>query len=71
MFKSIIDKIEKIDQNYPYLSVIVYVIVGSLLGITMQYLINGNLIRSGIYSAIFMMIILLISRWIRQRRNKK
>ena len=71
MYDDIRHKLRAFKQKSPYLSVIVTAIIASIIGITIQYLINGNFIGSGFYTTLMIVIALLIRTWLRQRRNKK
>jgi len=67
MFNNVVDKIKKINKTHPYLMRIVIFIIASLIGITIQYLIDGRIIASGFYTASFIAIASLISTWIKRR----
>ena len=54
---------KKFYQNHPYLNVL----IASLIGIAIEYLINRDFIGSGFYTALFLMVLELL----RVRRERK
>ena len=40
-------------QNHPYLNVLISLSIASLIGIAAEYIINGDFIGSGFYTASF------------------
>lgn len=69
MYEGIRNKLRTFKQNSPYLSVIVTAIIASVIGITIQYLINGNFIGSGFYTTLMIVIALLIRTWLQQQKS--
>jgi len=67
MYKNIKNKIKKFNHNYPFLLVIVTAIIASVLGITIQYIINGHIIGTGFYTT----LAITIAGLIRIRRQQK
>lgn len=68
MFNTIINKIKFFYQSHPYLTTIIILIVASLIGITIQYVIDGTIIKSGFYTASLIALVSLISKW--RKKNK-
>lgn len=49
-----------------------FFIIASLVGILIEYIINGDFIGSGLYTALFLMIIYLLKEWFEQNnKNRK
>lgn len=71
MDDDILHKLKTFKQNSPYLSVIVTAIIASVIGITIQYLMNGDFIGSGFYTTVMIVLVLLIRTWLQKRRNKQ
>ncbi|MBO0481400.1 hypothetical protein [Candidatus Enterococcus courvalinii] len=61
----------KFKKRHPYLNLIIIFIVASLLGILIEYIINGDFIGSGFYTALFLMIIYLLKAWLEQNNKKR
>ncbi|MBO0432726.1 hypothetical protein [Enterococcus sp. DIV0660C] len=59
----------KFKKRHPYLNLIIIFIVASLLGILIEYIINGDFIGSGFYTALFLMIIYLLKAWLEQNNK--
>lgn len=58
---------KKFYQNHPYLNVLISLSIASLIGIAIEYIINRDLIGSGFYTALFLMVLELL----RVRRERK
>ncbi|MBC6309940.1 hypothetical protein HCJ66_10340 [Listeria sp. FSL L7-1582] len=58
-------------NNHPYWGIVIAVTVGSVLGILIEYAVNGDFLGSGIYGVLFYVIfqVLLVMR--RERRQAK
>lgn len=54
----------KFKKLHPYLDLIIYFFIASLIGILIEYMINGDFIGSGFYTALFLMIFYLIKLWL-------
>lgn len=54
-------RIKKIVKIHPYLSVIIFGLFMSAIGILMEYIINKEFIREGIYGLVFYYVIALLS----------
>ncbi len=62
----------KFRKFHPYLNLIIYFFIASLAGILIEYIINGDFIGSGFYTALFLMLFYLIKLWLEQNnKNKK
>ena len=57
-------------QNHPYLNVLIILSIASLIGIAAEYIINGDFIGSGFYTASFLTLLALL-RVRRERKNLK
>ncbi len=56
-------------KKYSYLNLTLIFFIASLIGILIEYLINGDFIGSGLYTTLFLMIAYCIKLWLKQ--NKK
>lgn len=68
MLNYVIDKIRKFNEVHPYLASILIFVAASLIGITIQYLIDGKIIGSGFYTATFIAIVSLLLRWLKRAK---
>lgn len=70
MFKALFESIEKFDRNHPYLMSLIIFIVASIIGITIQYLIDGRIIKSGFYPAASLTLVSLLTTWLKRRKDE-
>ena len=68
MLNYVIDKIRKFNEVHPYLASILIFVAASLIGITIQYLIDGKIIGSGFYTTTFIAIVSLLLRWLKRAK---
>ncbi|GMC03131.1 hypothetical protein K5E_21490 [Enterococcus thailandicus] len=67
-----LNEYNKFKKRHPYLNLIIFFIIASLVGILIEYIINGDFIGSGLYTALFLMIIYLLKEWFEQNnKNRK
>ncbi|EMG27877.1 hypothetical protein LFLEISCH_08754 [Listeria fleischmannii subsp. fleischmannii LU2006-1] len=58
-------------KYHPYWTVIISVIIGSFIGISIEFIINGDFIGSGLYTTIILTMLLLLStRWQVRKKGK-
>lgn len=70
MFSNLINSIKKFNENHPYLSTILIFLVASSIGITVQYLIDGRIIKAGFYPAASVALAGLFSVWLQKRKKR-
>ncbi len=68
MFTDLVDKVKFFNEKYPYQTTIIIFIIASLIGITIQYLIDGRFIKPGFYTASFIALVRLIAIWNKKKR---
>lgn len=61
------DNYKKFAEKHPYANIILIMIFTSLIGISIEYIVNQNFIGGALYTAIALTVIELI----RVKRNKK
>lgn len=64
-------KLNHFYDEHPYWGVLIAAAVGSVIGISIEYTLNGSLIRSGVYSVSFYTILMLFVVWRREKRKKR
>lgn len=69
MFNHTIDKIKQFNKDHPYLMAIIIFMTASLIGIALQYMIDGRIIKTGFYTAVFILIVRIISIRRQQKKN--
>lgn len=62
-----VNKYREFIEEHPYAHVILIMVFSSLVGISIEYIVNKDFIGSGIYTALALTII----GFLRVRRNKK
>lgn len=62
------DSYKRLYQKHPYLNVLISLSIASLVGIAIEYIINGDFIGSGFYTTLFLMVLALL-RVRRERKN--
>ena len=62
------DSYKRLYQKHPYLNVLISLSIASLVGIAIEYIINGDFIGSGFYTASFLTLLELLR--VRRERNK-
>ncbi|MBC1521792.1 hypothetical protein ACSMFR_01700 [Listeria aquatica] len=63
-------KWERFYKSYPIWSVLIVAIVASIVGITIEFIINGDFIGSAIYAVIFITVIQIIIVLNKKRKRK-
>lgn len=58
-------------QYHPYWTVIISVIVGSFIGISIEFIISGDFVGSGFYTTIMLTIFFLLSTRRQVRKKRK
>lgn len=66
--RALFKKLNHFYDEHPYWGTLIAVIVGSAIGISIEYVVNGNIIGSTIYTMLFYSILMLFVAW---RREKK
>ncbi|WP_430534931.1 hypothetical protein [Listeria rocourtiae] len=64
-------KLKKFDKEHPVWSVLIAAIVGSVIGISMEYIVNGDFIYSGVYGALFFCTIWMFIASRKVKRDKR
>ena len=66
------DSYKRLYQKHPYLNVLISLSIASLVGIAIEYIINGDFIGSGFYTTLFLMVLALLRvRLERKNLNSK
>lgn len=58
-------------EQHPYQEVFILAIVGSILGITIEYLVNGNFLIENILTFLFLNLGFLYQAYRKQKRTKE
>lgn len=67
-----LNEYNKFKKRHPYLNLIIFFIIASLVGILIEYIINGDFIGYGFYTALFLIIISLRKEWFKlNNKNRK
>lgn len=71
VFRRLIQSIANYEAQHPYLIIILAILMGSLLGIGLEYLLHRDFVSSGIVTTIFNLCFLLLITYFKQKSKKK
>lgn len=69
--KSFWNQINDYFEQHPYQEVIILATVGSILGITIEYLVNGDFLLENIWTFLFLNLGFLYQSFCKQKRAKE
>ncbi len=58
---------QSFSKKHPYLNVLLGAIIASILGITVEYLINNDFVTSGFWTVLFLVVLQIITIRIRKK----
>ncbi|MDZ5550011.1 hypothetical protein U1294_03840 [Enterococcus cecorum] len=67
----LVSQINDYFEQHPYQEVFILAIVGSILGITIEYLVNGNFLIENIWTFLFLNLGFLYQAYRKQKRTKE
>lgn len=71
VFRRLIQSVANYEAQHPYLTIILVILMGSLLGIGLEYLLHRDFVSSGIVTTIFNLCLLLLITYFKQKSKKK
>lgn len=71
--RALVKKLNDFDEEHPYLSVLIAAVVGSVIGILIEYVVNGDFVKSGFYGVLFFNAgwLLYARRRVKKKRSSK
>lgn len=71
--RALFKKLNDFDEEHPYLGVLIAVSVSSVIGILIEYVVNGDFVKSGFYGTLFFTIgwLLHARRRVKKKRSSK
>ncbi|EFF20144.1 hypothetical protein [Enterococcus faecium] len=63
-------KIDLFYEKHPYLSLLINLLLGSIIGISVEYLLNKDFIGSGFYTVLFLSVLEAFSIYRKSQKNK-
>ena len=64
-------KIDLFYEKHPYLSLLINLLLGSIIGISVEYLLNKDFIVSGFYTVLFLSLLEAFSIYRKSKKKKK
>lgn len=58
-------------NEHPYWSVLIIAIVSGVIGISIEFIVNGDFMKTAIYGILFYNILMLLSARRRAKKNKE
>ncbi|WP_251846199.1 hypothetical protein [Enterococcus faecium] len=63
-------KIDLFYEKHPYLSLLINLLLGSIIGISVEYLLNKDFIVSGFYTVLFLSLLEAFSIYRKSKKKK-
>mgnify|MGYP000024450901 FL=1 len=63
-------KIDLFYEKHPYLSLLINLLLGSIIGISVEYLLNKDFIGSGFYTVLFLSVLEAFSIYRKSKKKK-
>ncbi|OTP11240.1 hypothetical protein A5844_001374 [Enterococcus sp. 10A9_DIV0425] len=63
-------KIDLFYEKHPYLVLLINLLLGSIIGISVEYLLNNDFIGSGFYTVLFLSLLEAFSIYRKSKKNK-